>query len=378
MNGSWRIGRLAGIHVRIHFTFALLFGVLAIMGVVRGASAAAVLSAALTYVVLFGSVLLHELGHALTGRRFGVKTRDITLLPFGGVAQMDGMSPAPWAELWIALAGPAVNLAIAAALFGGVKMATGAVPFVGKSLASLGFLEQALAANVSLALFNLLPAFPMDGGRVVRALLAYRLGAARATRIAAGLGKAMAVLIGLLGLVAGPTLLLIAFFVWFGAGQEVVAAQAHDALKAVPVERLMQSEFLALSPRDRLFDAAEAMLSERQRDAPVLSGGRLVGVLTREALLLGLAAHGPDGLVEGAMRRDVQPFHHAESLQGALAQAGGAGVDVFPVADGERVVGVLSLDRVATFTAVRAALEQHRAGANRAPREARSEGTSGG
>lgn len=378
MNASWRIGRLAGISVRIHFTFALLFGVLAIMSVVRGASAAAVLSAALTYVVLFGSVLLHELGHALTGRRFGVKTRDITLLPFGGVAQMEGMPPLPRAEMWIALAGPAVNLAIAAALFGGVWMATGAVPFIGKSLSSLGFLEQALAANLSLAFFNLLPAFPMDGGRVVRALLADRLGAVRATRIAAGIGRAMAVLIGLLGLVAGPTLLLIAFFVWFGAGQEVAAAQAHGALDAVPVERLMQSEFLALTPRDRLFDAAEAMLSERQRDAPVLSGGRLLGVLTREALLLGLAAHGPDGLVENAMRRDVQPFQQAESLQGALVQAGGAGMDVFPVADGERVVGVLSLDRVATFTAVRAALEQHRAGARRTPREARSEGSSAG
>lgn len=377
MSGSWRIGRLAGINVRIHFTFALLFGALAAMALARGASAAALFSAALTYVVLFGSVLLHEIGHALTGRRFGVQTRDITLLPFGGVAQMEGLPPSPRAELWIALAGPAVNLAIAGALFAALEAATGAMPFSGHDLSSLSFFEQALASNLSLALFNLLPAFPMDGGRVLRALLSQRMGAARATRIAAAIGKGMAVLFGTVGLVVGPTLLLIAFFVWLGASQEVAAAEAHDALKDVPVERLMQADFAALSPRDRLFDAAEVLLSERQRDAPVLSGGRLAGVLTREALLSGLAAHGPNGRVEDAMRRDVPAISLADTLARALAQTGSAGIDVFPVLDGERVVGVLSLDRLSAFTAVRAALEQHRAAGERASREA-SEGTSAG
>ncbi len=362
MSSSWRIGRLAGISVRVHFTFLLLFGVLAVMALARGASLAAVLSAALTYVVLFGSVLLHELGHALVGRRFGVQTRDITLLPFGGVAQMDGLPPSPRAELWIALAGPAVNVVIAGAFFAGIRLATRAMPFSGHNLSSLTFWEQALATNLSLALFNLLPAFPMDGGRVLRALLAGRLGIARATRIAASVGKGMAVLIGALGLIAGPTLLLIAFFVWFGAGQEVVAADAQVALKAVSVERLMQTEFAALSPRDRLFDAAEVLLSERQRDAPVLSGGRLVGVLTRDSLLQGLASLGPNGLVEEAMRRDVPAVHFSDSLDQALALA--RSLDVFPVVDGERVVGVLSLDRLAAFTAVRAAIERHRAAAS--------------
>lgn len=226
MKWSWRIGQIAGISVFVHASFALLLVWVGLGQLAGGGTAAGIPGALLFTLSVFGVVVLHELGHALMARRFGVRTRDITLLPMGGVARLERMPGEPRQELLIALAGPAVNVVLAAALFVVLRVLDAPVL---APLDALGgsFLSRLMWVNVSLAAFNLLPAFPMDGGRVLRAGIAMRLGSLRATRIAARVGKAMAVVFGLLGLVSSPVLLLIAVFVWFGASQELRAVEAE-------------------------------------------------------------------------------------------------------------------------------------------------------
>ena len=223
MRGSVRLGRLFDIPVYLHWTFLLLLGVVGLLGLFQGDPAAA-LGGVVLIVSVFGCVLLHEFGHALAARRYGIVTQDVTLLPIGGVARLARMPEEPKQELVVALAGPAVNVAIAAVLF----------PLI--ALTGKAFLAQLFAINLVLALFNMLPAFPMDGGRVLRALLAQRMSYVRATDLAATIGKGMAMLLAFAGLFglpgvlgANPMLLLIAWFVWSGAGREAAMVRQRES-----------------------------------------------------------------------------------------------------------------------------------------------------
>lgn len=219
MTGSWRLGKIAGIDVFVHATFFMLLAWAALAAYLPSGRAAAAAGGVASILLVFGVVVLHELGHALTARRFGIATRDITLLPIGGVSRLEHMPEAPGQELQVALAGPAVNVALAGAAYAAfLALGSGTVGHV--SLTDGSFLGRLFAVNVSLAVFNLIPAFPMDGGRVFRALLALRMDRDRATEVAARTGQALALVFGLVGLFWNPMLLLIALFVWMGAAQE--------------------------------------------------------------------------------------------------------------------------------------------------------------
>ena len=242
MNRSFRLGSFLGIPVYLHVTFLWLLGFVALSQLLQGGLAAAVGGLLLTSSV-FGLVVLHEMGHALAARRFGIRTRDVTLLPFGGLARLERMPRDPRQELWIALAGPAVNLAIAGLLGILLSLAgfTGAIGFTSGS-----FLAQLMAINLVLFAFNMLPAFPMDGGRVLRALLARRMAYLSATEIAVTVGKGMATLLGAVGLFWNPMLVLIALFVWFGANQELQTAQFDNRpvwAPAPPVVRVWRQNY---------------------------------------------------------------------------------------------------------------------------------------
>lgn len=213
MGWSLHLGRWLGIDVYLHFTFLLLLAFIGLGQGVVGRSLDAALGGVLFFGGLFFCVLLHEYGHALAARRYGIATRDITLLPIGGVARLERMPEKPSQEFVVALAGPAVNVVIAIGLFVGLKLGGWWQPLSSLSASSGNIFERLLVANVFLVLFNLLPAFPMDGGRVLRALLAMKLNYTRATRIAARIGQGMAVLFGFAGLFGNPMLLLIALFV---------------------------------------------------------------------------------------------------------------------------------------------------------------------
>ena len=224
---SWELGRINGIQVTIHWSFLMLAAVIGSSALLSQGMLAAIGSVA-TLLAVFGCVVLHEFGHALAARRYGIGTHDITLYPIGGVARLERMPKDPWQELVVALAGPAVNVVIAAALFAGLRIAGqfGGVTTLG--LLTAPFLIQLFWTNVALVVFNLLPAFPMDGGRVLRALLAMRLPYVQATTIAATTGQAMAVVFGVVGLLTMPMLMLVAVFVFVAARAEAEAVrQAH-------------------------------------------------------------------------------------------------------------------------------------------------------
>ena len=356
MKWSWKIGRFAGIDVYIHATFLLLVAFFGFSYWQQTRTLGGTLEGLAFLLALFLSVVLHEYGHALTARRYGIKTRDITLLPIGGVARLERMPDKPLQELWVALAGPAVNLVIAAVLFVYLLVSNSFIPLSGMTLTGGPFVERLLSINLSLMLFNLLPAFPMDGGRVLRALLALRLNYVRATQIAASVGQGMAFLFGIVGLFSNPFLVFIALFVWIGAQQEASMVQMKYALGGIPVRQAMLTEFKTLGPADRLHKAMEYILAGTQQDFPVLEAERVTGILTRADLLAALSRHRGDLRVDAIMRRDFEQVHPGDMLEAAFARLQACGCHIFPVVQDGRLVGLLTSENVGEFLMVQSAL----------------------
>lgn len=365
MRTSWKMGRVLGIDIFIHATFVLLLGWVAITTYLRQRNLHAMVAGVLFTLFIFASVLLHEMGHALTARRFGIKTRDITLLPIGGVARLERMPEKPGQELLVALAGPAVNVAIALGILA-VLLASGNPLLLGEpeSGGVAPFFARLLWVNLSLAIFNLIPAFPMDGGRALRALLAYGGDYVQATRIAATLGKGIALVFGILGLLYNPILAFIALFVWIGASSEAAGVEAKATLHSFPIQAAMRTDVRVLSTENTLETAARILLSGTQANFPVLSeGGKLVGVLTRTNLVRGLSESGPEATVASAMDRDFAVAHPAEMLDVAVSRLGERSCRAIPIvtddgiAEGrDVVVGMLTTDDIGELLMVREAL----------------------
>lgn len=366
MRGSLPLGRFFGIGVYVHWTFALLIAWLLFTNL---APAGGTLDRALGEIVfvctVFVCIVLHEFGHALMAKRFGVRTRDITILPIGGVARLERMPRKPIEEFLVAIAGPAVNVAIAAVLWLGLAATNSLTPWpdpstegaVAESLSGLGFFGRLLLVNVLLVLFNLLPAFPMDGGRVLRALLAMKYDYTDATRIAAGVGQAMAVLFVIAGIfLPSPWLLLIAVFVYLGAGAEAQDARTRSAFAGVRVADAMVTDFRAMDERATLADAVEALLSGSQPDFPVVSDGRVVGVLPRTELLRALTERSRSDAVSGVMRRDCLTVREADLLDDVLDRVRESGCPMVPVLRDGRLVGLLTQDNMAELMMVRQAI----------------------
>jgi Zn-dependent protease/CBS domain-containing protein len=335
----------------------LLVGWFAIAYWLEVGSLARVASGVALFLLLFACVLLHELGHALTAQRFGYPTREITLLPIGGIARLERMPEDPRESLWITLAGPAVNIAIAAVLYVGLRATDTWQPIRHVSVTSGPFFERLMLVNLSLVIFNMLPAFPMDGGRALRALLATRLDDRRATHIAARLGQGMAVLFALVGWLANPLLILIALFVWTGAAQEAAMADLRAALRGIPVAQVMLTAFRTVAPEDRLSTAIELVQHGGQHDIPVVQGGRLVGLLTRHDLLQAVRERGPQSLVADAMDSDILVVAPQDILDTALTRLDARQLSTAPVVQDGRFVGLLTAEAVAEFIKFRAALD---------------------
>lgn len=320
-----------------------------------------VLNALLFVGALFGIVLLHELGHAFAARRFNINTRDITLMPIGGLARLERLPDQPRHELLIALAGPGVNVLLALLIIGTVGPAA-ALMFPG-SLQLVGghFLSGLLWANVLMAAFNLAPAFPMDGGRVLRSLLALRLGPARATRIAVEIGQALAFVIGAIGLYRmNPILVFIALFVYLGAEDEAELVKARSVLEGIPLRRVMATEFRTLAPSDSLQRAVELTLAGFHLDFPVVADERLVGMLSRGDLLNHLAKRGPSVKVGEVMRSQFNTADPDEEAHRALLRLETADVTALPVVKDGCVVGVLTLEHIREFLRIQSALALER------------------
>lgn len=344
MRWSAKLGRFAGIDVYVHVTFLLLLAWIGWIYWTDTGTLAGVVQGITLILLLFLCVLLHEYGHALTARRFGIGTQHITLLPIGGVALLQGMPRDPRQEIVVALAGPAVNIAIAAVLWL-LLLVLGSGSRFSLDIVRSSLLQTLLFANLALALFNLLPAFPMDGGRVLRALLALRLDRVRATQVAAIVGRILAVGLAILGVMGNPFLVLIAAFVWMGAGSEAAAVAASDRLQNEPVEAAMRRDFTTLAPTDTLGRAVDLSLSGWQKDFPLATGGRIAGIATEAAILRGLRELGPDRPVS-EVARPAATAPVGTPLFRLLAALRRSETRVVLVVDGERLVGLIEVGRM--------------------------------
>ncbi len=356
MKWSFSLGRIAGIDVRVHTTFFLLLAWVGWSSYSAGGSSEAALRGVILILLLFGIVVLHELGHALTARRFGISTRDITLLPIGGVARLEKMPDNPREELLVAVAGPAVNVVLAVG-FGllATLLRQPLLPSV-EMPDQLPLVVQLFWLNVSVAVFNMLPAFPMDGGRALRAALALRMDSLRATEVAVRLGKATAFGFALLGLFANPVLILIAAFVWIGANAELHEARMEGALHDLPVGAATIREFYTLRPQDPLSVAVAHVLQGFQHDFPVLDRGRVVGLLSHRSLLEALQAGGAEFSVAQAMDDPPPVVDFDSPLVEAIRKVQSSPSLCVLVESGGRLVGLLTLHGVGELFAIRQAL----------------------
>ncbi len=361
MKWSFRIFSFAGTEVRIHATFFLLLLFVASQGLMGGQGVTAAVESMLFIVVMFACVVLHEFGHVLAARGYGIKTPDITLLPIGGVARLERMPRKPSQEFVVAVCGPLVNVIIAAAIWLGLGVTAKIHPSF-DFLQPGHFLQKLMVWNVIMVAFNMIPAFPMDGGRVLRAVLAMFMDYGAATRLAATTGQGIAMLVAITMLLTAtfhPLLLLIAFFIFMAAGQEAALVTQQEATRSLRVHDAMLTDFRTLTPEATLRDGVELLLAGTQQDFPVLdSHGGVLGMLTRRDLISALSENGPAHPVRDVMRPCPASTQPAINLTQAIDALNAGDSPMLPVTDpaSGALVGLLTAENVGEALMVRAAL----------------------
>ncbi len=376
MGWSLNLGTIAGTTIRVHFTFLLLLVWIWLMHYQIGGATAA-WQGVVFILAVFVCVVLHEFGHIAAARYFGIATPDITLLPIGGVARLERMPEEPGQEFVIAIAGPLVNVAIA----GLILLVLGGPAAVGEMAViedpRTDFLVRLAGVNIFLVLFNMIPAFPMDGGRILRAALASRLSWSRATQIAATIGQGLAFVFGFVGLFYNPLLIFIGIFVYLAAAAEAQNAQMREVATSVLVGDVMITEFARLDQSATLDEAIEMLLATTQHEFPVVdSAGHLEGLVTRNDMIRTLKEKGPAAPVTDAMRTDIPRIHYRKCLEESLRLMQQANVPAVAVTDkAGRLVGLLTHETIGEMLMVRSAVPDafrfgHLRGAR--PRTARS------
>jgi stage IV sporulation protein FB len=356
MGSSLQLFRIKGINIRMHITFPLIliwaavqFGFLADRGLTG-----AVFGIIVT-LLLFAVVVLHELGHSMAALRYGIPVEEIVLLPIGGVARLKEIPEDPKKELVIAIAGPAVNFALALVLtLAGLIIAPLlSLPFSPslqlnlENPTVLSIFNYVFVSNLFLGIFNLLPAFPMDGGRILRALLATRMAHLRATRLAVAVGQGLAWLLGLWGFLQGNFFsILIAFFIYVGAGQEERSTEVKSVLGDLKVEEVYSRGAQSLNPQANLQEAIRLTLSSFQSTFPICDGDRYVGLLTHARLVEALEKHGPSFPVENAMIRDISPAAPEELVFDVQQRLSELKLDALPVAQQGQLLGVITIQDI--------------------------------
>ncbi|HEX3877404.1 MAG TPA: site-2 protease family protein [Bryobacteraceae bacterium] len=351
--GTMAAVTLFGVPVRFHFTFVLMLIFLIFIGIGNKQSGP---STAIYVLALFASVLLHELGHTLASRRYGIKTLEIVMFPIGGVSRPE-RQPKPSEELPISLAGPLVNLFIALALIAWMSVQQGWVDIAAlKEPTDANLAERIAAGNLALFAFNLLPAYPMDGGRILRSFLALHRPVEEATRIAAGAGQGLAILMGLAGLLWGNfVLVFVALFVYLGAMQEGVAAKGRIFTSGFPVRTAMITDFRTLTHGQSIRDAGNMLLSTSQHDFPVVHGDSVIGLLTRSALVQAMLNQGPDAYVSSAMAREFIRLSPDMPLTEALPKLSGPAACGLVMDAEDHLLGMLNSEHLSEFILLRQA-----------------------
>jgi stage IV sporulation protein FB len=345
MRWSINLGRVAGIQLRVHLTFFLLLCLIAFQFGIRSGRWEGAIEGLILFACLSVIIVAHELGHALAARRFGIRTRDITLLPIGGVSRLERLPEKPTQELIVALAGPAVNIVLAAGIFVGLSRQRNPADWMEALQAGGSFADQLLIINIGLAVFNLLPAFPMDGGRVLRALLSFAIDRVQATQVAAWIGQGMAILFALAS-IFNPMLILIAIFVWVGARSEANMVWITWVLQDVTADRVMLTDFPALYPGATLAEAQQDIERGFAYDFPVVQKDELIGVVRRRDVKHAIKILPLNATIDSLIQHDFKPIGLHGSIESAVDQMWAGEWLALPVVDDGRLVGILTVDAI--------------------------------
>lgn len=357
MSWSVNIGSIAGTAIRIHITFLLFLIWIFVAGLATGGVNDA-LNSLFFMILLFACVVAHEFGHIFTARAFGVATPDVTLLPIGGVARLERIPEKPSEEFLVAIAGPLVNVAIAIVLIAVAPTHLSAEHFAAMESPKVSMIDRLAEVNLFLAVFNMIPAFPMDGGRVLRALLAIRLGHVRATEIAAMIGQWAAFGFGFLGLFYNPLLIFIAIFVYLAAASEAQMVSLRAMSRDVPVTAAMVTQFATLTGDEHIDAAVETLLQTSQTEFPVVDAyRRLIGVVGRGEIIKALRELGPTAPVSDVMVKDIPTIERSHRLEEAFRLLQEKSVPAVGVVDiAGRLIGLVTAETVGEMLTVRRAL----------------------
>jgi Zn-dependent protease/predicted transcriptional regulator len=366
MKWSLSLGKLAGIKLFVHWTFFILLAILAFMGVRRGMDMNQLVWYLLFILTLFFCVLLHELGHALAARRYKIQTKDIMLLPIGGLARLENIPEDPKQELVIAVAGPLVNVGIAIFLFVILQIfPIGISPediseddFAG--ISQFTFLPMLLILNIVLAVFNMIPAFPMDGGRVLRAFLSFSMPRTKATKIAAKVGQVIAVGFIIIGIMGGNfVLMLVAVFVFLAAQSESNFTQAKTFLQGYKVRDVVMHKFNTLHSTEPLSKAIDILLNGQGKDFLVVENGTVAGTLSRNEMIKALSEKGKEATIDSVMNKEVKFLQADMPLEELYAQAQQPNASLMPVVENGELIGVLDTENILEFIMIKEAEERN-------------------
>lgn len=357
MKRALTIGKIAGVRVQVHWTFVLLILWIIFAGIWAGTSTAGILWSNLFVIVLFGCVVLHELGHALTAKRFSIPTNEITLLPIGGVASLEDIPEEPREELLITLAGPLVNILIAFLLYLIIpfdflqELDEEQIQQFFSEISARNFLFLLFYANVILAVFNFIPAFPMDGGRILRALLSMRINRVKATQIAANLGQLVAIIFFFFGLLYNPFLALIGVFIFFGAFGENVMVQQLTLLRGYKVKDAMMTDITVLDPSDSLESVIELILSGTERDFIVTNSdsNNPVGIVYSQNIIKAMKGKDESLTVRDVMSSEFDIIKESDRLTEIYRKMQSGQKSFLPVTDGVSLTGAIDMTNISEF-----------------------------
>lgn len=359
MKWSWKIVRISGIDIYVHATFLVLIYLVGVSYYNQQGTVAAAIYGVGYIIALFFCVVLHELGHSLAARHYGIRTRYITLLPIGGIAALEKMPDDPRQEINVAIAGPAVNFVIAILLYLYLDLSGDQVMAEPLGQTEGSFIYRLMIVNILLGGFNLLPAFPMDGGRVLRATLAFYMSRPEATQKAASVGQFIAVGLGMLGIMYNPFLLFIAIFIWFGASIESNSERLKSVLDHASVKHAMLKEFQTLSPEDTLSRAVELTLAGSQKDFPVGYQNNLIKVLHYSDLIKGLQDKGEHARISTLPLQNIRSVDINEPLGNLMEVMKEDISQMISVTEKGNVVGLLNLENIVEMIKFQEALQEH-------------------
>lgn len=357
MKGSFKLGKLAGINVFIHWTFSLLIIYIIYSNYRAGHSSEQIAWSVLFILSIFATVLLHELGHALAAKRYKINTKDITLLPIGGLARLESIPEKPKEEFVVAIAGPAVNVALAliTRLFISIPNEDELIVSLEKGINADNFFLTFFIVNIWLAIFNLIPAFPMDGGRVLRAILAMRFQRHIATKIAARIGQVFALGFIILGFYVNPFLIFIGIFIMLGAQAEADYTQSKSMLHGFKVRDVLMKSYQSIETSDTIKTAVHFLLNSQNKNFLVTEKDKPVGTLSREEIIKALSEEGENEKIGNIMNKDLIFLKADTPLDEVYQNSQQNKANLMPVLENGIIIGTVDIENILEFILIKEA-----------------------